>query len=241
MLSNNEIGTIQDIVQIARAVHGTFPDALVHTDAVNAFPWVDVAGLCDEVDLISASAHKVGGPKGVGVLVVRDGVQLVAQTVGGGQERERRSGTQNTAGIVAAGVAFAETARDRTDDVARVGALRNQLGDFIVANCPEARETVDRSLKTVSNLHMTFRGVDSESLLLLCDAAGVYVSAGSSCASGALEASHVLQAIGVEDERLRSAIRMTLGVTTTHTDVEAAGPALAAAVERVRAFGSRQH
>jgi cysteine desulfurase len=241
MLSNNEIGTIQDIVQIARAVHGTFPGSIVHTDSVNAFPWLDVAALCSEVDVITASAHKVGGPKGVGVLGARDNVRLTAQIVGGGQERERRSGTQNTAGIVGAGVAFAATVSSRSEYIDRVTSLRNTLGDYIIDNCTGATETVPRAMKTASNLHLTFDGVEGESLLLLCDAAGVYASAGSSCASGALEPSHVLEAVGTSTDRIRSALRVSLGVATTQAEVEYAGQAVVAAVQRAKAFRPRSH
>jgi cysteine desulfurase len=139
MLANNETGVIQPLSDIAAVVHERAPRALLHTDAVAAFSWLDVATVAADADMISVSAHKFGGPKGVGALVVRDGVRLEPILRGGGQERERRSGTHNVAGIVAMAAAAAATGRDRAATVARVSALRDRLADTIVATTAEGR------------------------------------------------------------------------------------------------------
>src|SRR5438270_2331316 len=134
MLANNEVGTIQPLAEVAQAVRAAAPNAVLHTDAVQAFPWLDVAGLAAEADLVAVSAHKFGGPKGVGALVVREGVVIEPIIHGGGQERDRRSGTYNVAGIVAMAAAMQATVADREDTVARVGALRDRLADGLLAS-----------------------------------------------------------------------------------------------------------
>jgi cysteine desulfurase len=204
------------------------------TDAVQAVPWLDVARLAAPADLVAVSAHKFGGPKGVGALVVRDGVTLRPIIHGGGQERDRRSGTHNVAGIVGMAAALALTVAIREETVARVGALRDTLADGLLAAVDGAAETGARSEKVAGNCHLTFEGVEAESLLMLLDAAGVYASAGSACASGAVEPSHVLSAMGVPRERGLGALRLSLGRTTTEADVELALEAIPAAVARLR-------
>ena len=235
MLTNNEVGTVQPLEQVAALVRERAPAAVLHTDAVAAFPWLDVAAVARAADLVAVSAHKFGGPKGVGALVVREGVRLAPIIHGGGQERDRRSGTYNVAGIVGMAAAVHATVAHRAETVARAGALRDRLADGLLAAVPGAVETGERSAKVAGNCHLSFPGVESEALLVLLDGAGVYASAGSACASGAVEPSHVLVAMGVPRERALGALRLTLGITTTEADVDLALRAVPDSVSRLRA------
>ena len=235
MLANNEVGTIEPLAEVAALVRERAPQAVVHTDAVQAFPWLDVAALGAPADLVAVSAHKFGGPKGVGALVVRQGVTVRPIIHGGGQERDRRSGTHNVAGIAAMAAAMRTTVDRREATVARVRALRDRLADGLLATVPGCTETVDRAAKIAGNCHVSFEGVESEALLVLLDAAGVYVSAGSACASGAVDPSHVLAAMGLSRDRARGALRLSLGPGTTEADVDLALSVIPPAVERVRA------
>ena len=234
MLANNEVGTIQPLAAVAALVREKTVGAAVVTDAVQAFTWLDVARLASAADLVAVSAHKFGGPKGVGALVVREGVPMQPIIHGGGQERDRRSGTHNVAGIVAMAAAMQVTVAQREATVARVTALRDRLADGLLTTVPGAVETGDRSSKVAGNCHLTFEGVEAEALLVLLDAAGVYASAGSACASGASEPSYVLTAMGVPRERGQGALRLSLGPTTTEADVDLALEAIPAAVARLR-------
>jgi cysteine desulfurase len=247
MLANNEVGVIQPLTQVGRLVRKHAPDALLHTDAVQAFPWLDVAALARPADLVSVSAHKFGGPKGVGVLVCRERVagQLAARTIGGGQEQERRSGTQNVAAIVGMAVAARLTVAERDATAARVEKLRDRLADGVLASIPDVVETgarrasdgtVDRSHKVAGSCHVCVSGIESESLLFLLERAEIYASAASSCASGAMEPSHVLAAMGVSRPDAFGSLRLSLGWSSTDADVDAVLAALPPAVERLRAF-----
>ena len=235
MLANNEVGAIEPLAEVAALVRAAAPQAVLHTDAVQAFSWLDVSLLGAPADLVAVSAHKFGGPKGVGALVVRQGATVRPILHGGGQEHDRRSGTHNVAGIVAMAAAMRATVDERDATVARVAALRDRLADGLLAAVPGCVETGDRSTKIAGNCHLSFEGVDSESLLVLLDAAGVYASAGSACASGAVDPSHVLAAMGVPRRRAAGSLRLSLGTGTTGADVDLALAAVPAAVERVRA------
>jgi len=238
MLANNEIGTIQPVADVAEVVRDLAPKAVVHTDAVQAFPWLDVASLASSADLISISAHKFGGPKGVGALVVRDGVDLVARQVGGGQERERRSGTQNVAGIVAMSTAARLTVEERKTTVDRIEPMRDRLADGLLATIDGTHESGDRARKIVGNCHLCFDRIESEALLYLLEKAGIMASAASSCASGAQDPSHVLAAIGLPRSLAGGSLRLSLGTTTTDEDVDRALDVLPDAVARLRLLGS---
>ena len=234
MLANNEVGTIQPLEDIIEVVRTHAPAAVVHTDAVQAFPWLDVADRTSTADLVAVSAHKFGGPKGVGALVVRRGTELAPILHGGGQEQERRSGTHNLAGIVAMAAAMTTTTKHRRATVERVGALRDRLADGLLAAVPGAVETGDRTTKVAGNAHLRFAGIESESLLFLLDEAGVCASAGSACASGAIEPSHVLTAMGIAPDDATTSVRLSLGSTTTDDDVDVALKVLPEAVARLR-------
>ena len=237
MLANNEVGTVQPLAEIAELVRRHAPAAVVHTDAVAAFPWVDVAAAARVADLVAVSAHKFGGAKGVGALVVRPPVKVAPILHGGGQERDRRSGTHNVAGIVAMAAAMRATVVERDEVVARAGALRDRLADGLLAAIADAHETGLRPAKVAGNCHVSFTGVESEALLMLLDGAGVYASAGSACASGAVEPSHVLAAMGVPRDRALGSLRLTLGRDTTGADVDLALAVIPPAVARLREAG----
>lgn len=234
MLANNEVGTIEPLAEVAALVRRLAPQAVLHTDAVQAFPWLDVAVRASVADLVAVSAHKFGGPKGVGALVVRQGVTVKPIIHGGGQERDRRSGTHNVAGIVAMAAAMRATVDERDATVVRVRALRDRLADGLLSAVPGCTETGDRASKIAGNCHVSFEGVESEELLVLLDAAGVYASAGSACASGAVDPSHVLAAMGMSRAQAVGSLRLSLGTATTEGDVDLALEAIPAAVERLR-------
>ena len=234
MLANNEVGTIQPLDDVVDVVRHHAPGARLHTDAVQAFPWLDVATAAARADLVAVSAHKFGGPKGVGALVVRDGTKVAPTLHGGGQEQERRSGTHNVAGIVGMAAAMTATVRERTQTVARVRLQRDRLVDGLLATVADVRETGDRATKIAGNAHLRFGGVESEALLFLLDEAGICASAGSACASGAIEPSHVLTAMGIPADEARTSIRLSLGTTTTDDDVDQAAKVIGDIVVRLR-------
>lgn len=240
MAVNNETGVIADVAAVVDLVRGEAPDALIHTDAVQALAWIDVPTVCAEVDLLSLSAHKFGGPQGVGLLAVRDGVPLRAQLLGGGQERGRRSGTQNVAGVVGAAAAADVTAGTRIESVGRLGRLRDRLADGLVAAVDDAVETAvsggDRSGKIAGNCHLCLPGVEAEALLVLLEDRDVYASAASSCSSGAQDPSHVLAAMDVPRSLAAGSLRLSLGWSSSDADIDAALDAVPAAVERLRVF-----
>ncbi len=234
MAANNETGVIQPTAEVAALRDRLAPQAALHVDAVQALCWIDLAEHCGAADLISISAHKFGGPKGVGALIVRSGTALRPQILGGGQESGRRSGTQNTTGIAAMAAAAAAVLAERDDQVVRVRALRDRLVDGVLATTPDAFETGNRAYKTANVAHFCFDGVESEALLFLLERADIMASAASSCASGALDPSHVLAAMGYGRTQAKGSLRMSLGYTTTEADVDAAIAAVPAAVARLR-------
>jgi cysteine desulfurase len=234
MAVNNEVGSISDLAAVAAVVRDRAPQALLHTDAVQAACWLDLRDVWPHVDLLSLSAHKFGGPKGVGVLAARDGSALEPLIVGGGQERDRRSGTHNVAGIAAMAQALADTDAERTEEVVRIGALRDRLVSGLTGGLAEGRETVPPTAKIAGSAHVMFEGVESEALLYLLDQAGVCASAASACASGAMDPSHVLAAMGVERSWAQGALRMSLGRTTSPADVDRALDVLTEAVSTLR-------
>ena len=240
MAVNNEVGTITDLAAVSRLVRERAPKALLHTDAVQAACWLDLRAITPLVDLMSLSAHKFGGPKGVGVLTVRDGVRLAPLIMGGGQERERRSGTHNVAGIVALAEALCITDADRDRENERLRVLRDRLIDGITSQLDGVLETVPREMKIAGSAHVCFSGVESEALLYLLDEADVCASAASSSASGAMERSHVLTAMGVEPAWSQGALRMSLGHTSSRDDVDRAIDVIVDAVTTLRRADQRR-
>lgn len=238
MAVNNETGVITDMRAVSALVRRHAPNAVLHTDAVQAACWIDLRDLWPLVDSMAVSAHKFGGPKGVGALIVREGVTFEPIVLGGGQERDRRSGTHNVAGIVAMAEALRATDAERAHEVARITALRDTLLAGLSA-IPGVRRTVPDSVSVPGVAHVCFADVESESLLYLLDEADVCASAASACASGAMEPSHVLLAMGVEREWSAGALRLSMGHTTTAADVERTVQVVTAAVERIRTAAAR--
>ena len=234
MAVNNEVGTVQPLDEVARIVADGAPGAVLHTDAVQAVPWLDVGRTTGPAALVSISGHKFGGPKGSGALVVRAGVRVRPRLDGGGQERGRRSGTPNVAGAVATAAALAATVDGRTEDVARVTALRDRLADGLLASVPGAVETGARAHRVAGILHLRVPGVESEAAVVLLDEAGVAASAGAACSSGAVEPSHVLEAMGLDRREASSGLRFSLGVTTTGQYVDHALARVPGVVDRLR-------
>lgn len=235
MAANNEVGAIQPIAacaEIAKARRAVF-----HTDAVQALPWLDLREA--RADLLAIAAHKAGGPKGVGALIVRRGTPVEPIVHGGGQERGLRSGTYNVAGIAGFGAAVAAVRRTLEQDAARVEALRDDLQARLLQRLDPGGAgrvvvSAGRAPRLPNNLHLRIAGVEAEPLLLLLDAAGVAASSGSACQSGAAEASHVLLAMGVPKAEAMTALRLTLGRQTTAADIDFAVEQVVAAVERLR-------
>jgi cysteine desulfurase len=230
MLANNETGVLQPVAEAARLARDR--GALVHCDAVQAAGKVPVDVKALGADLLTLSAHKLYGPKGIGCLVVRRGTPMVPLVRGGGQERNRRAGTENVAGIVAFGAA-ARIARDGLEqEAARVGALRDRLEARLLA-LPGA-ETNGRDPRLPNTANVSFAGAEAEDLVIALDLEGIAVSTGAACAAGAVEPSHVLRAMGFAPERVQSSLRISLGRATTAPDVDHAAEVIAAVLGRVR-------
>jgi len=234
MLANNEVGTVNDLAAVAAVVTDQAPTARLHTDAVQAARWLDVASAASPCDLISVTAHKIGGPAGIGALVVRDGTPIRPRQVGGGQERERRSGTQDVAGAVGLATALRLAAAEREEVVARVGALRDRLTKGLAAAIEDLVDTVGDAERVAGTCHVCIPGVAAEAVLFLLDEAGICASAASSCASGAQQASHVLAAMGLPFELAMGSLRLSLGPGTTDADVDRALEVVPGAVARLR-------
>jgi len=235
MTVNNEVGSINDIAAIGRLTRRHAPQAVLHTDAVQAVSWLDLRDITPHVDLLALSGHKFGGPKGVGVLIERGGPKVDPLIIGGGQERERRSGTHNTAGIVALAVALELTDAERETENVRIAELRDRLVAGLQRSIPGVRETLETADKVAGSAHVCISGVESEALLYLLDEASVCASAASACASGAMEPSHVLAAMGIPRHEAMGALRLTLGHTTQVADIDRGVEAITGAVDRLRA------
>ncbi|HEY1653268.1 MAG TPA: cysteine desulfurase family protein [Acidimicrobiales bacterium] len=236
MTANNETGVIQPVVDVVDAVRRSAPNACVFTDAVQAAPFLDLAEVTAGADLVGLSAHKCGGPVGIGALAVGPRVALRPRQHGGGQERERRSGTQDVAGAVGMATALQLVTKERTAASTRVAGLRDRLAQGLLAAVPSAHRTVPECVPVLpGHLHLCLSGVDREELLVALGAEGICVSGGSSCASGALEPSYVLAAMGVETGLATGAVRFTLGYDTTDDDIDralAVVPGVAATLRR---------
>ena len=234
MAVNNEVGSISPLRQVAKIVRANAPGAVLHTDAVQATCWQDLREISKLVDVMSLSAHKFGGPKGMGVTMQRIGLEIDPLIVGGGQERDRRSGTHNVGGIMATAAALRETDSTRDVEIARVTKLRDALVDAVIAGLDDVLETVGRDKRVPGIAHLCIAGCESEAILFLLDEAMICASAASACASGAMEPSHVLSAMGIDPKYTMGALRMSLGHTTTERDIDRASTALITAVHQLR-------
>jgi cysteine desulfurase len=237
MAANNETGAVADLEAVAAVIDGRAP---LHTDAVAAARWLDLAAAARAAAMVSVSAHKLGGPVGVGALVVRPGVALRPRQVGGGQERDRRSGTASVAGAVGLATALRLAAEERDVAGERVAKQRDRL----LVGLATAVDGLDATLpagtpRLPGTAHLCVRGVESEALLFLLDERGVCASAASSCASGAQQSSHVLAAMGVDPALGRGSLRLSLAPSTTEADVDLALAAVPAAVAQLRAGAGR--
>jgi cysteine desulfurase len=230
--ANNEIGTVQPIQELARlAAEAGVP---FHTDAVQAVGQIPVDFAASGVAAMTVTGHKVGGPVGVGALLLGRDVAATPVLHGGGQERDVRSGTLDAAGVAAFAVAVETSVKSQVDYAARVGSLRDSLIERVRAVVPDAVYNGDPADRLPGNAHFSFPGCEGDALLMLLDAQGVACSTGSACSAGVAQPSHVLLAMGADDDRARSSLRFTLGHTSTTADVDALLTALPGAVERAR-------
>lgn len=235
MTANNETGVIQPLADVIESVRRRAPAACVFTDAVQAAPYVDLADVAVDVEMVGLSAHKFGGPVGTGALAVSSRVKLAPRLYGGGQERERRSGTPDVAGAVGMATALQLVAKDRGAASVRISELRDRLAQGLLAAVPWAHRTVPAGVPVLpGHLHLCLPGVDREELLVALGAEGICVSGGSSCASGALEPSHVLAAMGLDRDVAVGAVRFSLGYDTTEGDVDRALAVVPGVAARLR-------
>lgn len=228
MLANNEVGTIEPVAELADIAHAN--GVLMHTDAVQAAGHIPVMLDRLNVDLLSISAHKFGGPKGIGALIVRSGVQIESMIYGGAQERGLRAGTENTSAIVGMGRALSLAVQDMAETTARVSCLRDALERELLA-IPGVRVNGDRANRLPGHLHVTVEEANTSSLLMQLDMAGIAASAGSACTSGAVERSHVVTAMGIAGDR-QADIRFTLGAENTEGEIAAVAETLRRILKR---------
>lgn len=234
MMANNEVGTIEPIAEIGKLAkeHGiTF-----HTDAVQAVGSIPVDVNALNVDLLSISAHKFGGPKGIGVLYVRNGVRPEVFLHGGAQERSRRAGTENVASIVGMGKAITLATENLPEKMKKITALRDELIKEIKARIPHIKLNGHPEMRLPGNVNFSFQFIEGESLLLMLDLNGISASSGSACTSGSLDPSHVLLALGLPHEIAHGSLRLSIGEQNTKEEIDAVLDKLPAIVERLRAM-----
>lgn len=234
MAANNEIGTIEPLKEIGAIAreHGI----LFHTDAVQAYGHIPLPVDELSIDLLSASGHKLHGPKGVGFLYIRNGVRVGSFIQGGAQERSRRAGTLNTAGIVGMGEAARIAAEQMEESISRQTKLRDYLIDRVLSEIPYSRLNGERANRLPGNANFCFRFIEGESLLILLDQKGICASSGSACTSGSLDPSHVLLAIGLPHEIAHGSLRLTLSEETTKEEIDYTVDELKKIVERLRSM-----
>ena len=241
MTANNEIGTIEPVREIADAVKSLRKDVLIHTDAVQAFGQIGLQDISKHVDLLSASSHKLGGPKGVGMLFVRDGVKFSPYIRGGMQESGRRAGTENVAGIAGFGAAAEYSFAGLDAKISEETALRDRmiakLADITDVIINGAYSEGDFSRRLPGNVSVCIKGIEGESALIMLDQKGICASSGSACASGAREPSHVLKAIGRADDEAKGSLRFTLSAHNTEEEIDTAVEVLKEIVGRLRSRG----
>ncbi len=237
MYANNEVGTIEPVAEIARAVKRRNPRALVHTDAVQAAGALDLNVNRLGVDLLALAAHKFYGPKGVGALYVRDGVRLAPLVLGGAQERNRRAGTENVAGAVGLATALRLAYEELDARNRHCARLRDRLLHEIPARIPGVHVNGPGAgaARLPNNVNCSIAGVEIEALLLGLDLAGIAASNGSACTAGSLEPSHVLTAMGLPEELARNSLRLTLGKDTSESEIERVLNVLPPLIARLRA------
>ncbi len=237
MWANNEVGTVQPVVELAEVAHAA--GIPLHTDAVQAVGQLPVDFAASGVDAMTVTGHKYGGPLGAGALLLGRGVACTPLLHGGGQERDVRSGTFDTPSLAGLAAATAVAVERRPVTAQRLSGLRDDLVRRVLAAVPDAVLNGDPVDRLPGNAHFSFPGCEGDSLLLLLDARGIEVSTGSACSAGVARPSHVLVAMGADDDRARASLRFSLGHTSTAADVDALLAALPAVVDRARRVPSR--
>jgi cysteine desulfurase len=232
MHANNEIGTIQPVAAIAAIAHEQ--GAIVHTDAVQSTAKIPVDVRALGVDLLSLSAHKLNGPKGVGALWIKRGTRMLPILTGGKHERNRRAGTENVPAIVGLGVAARLAAAKLESEATRVAGLRDRLEQGILTHVPGTAVNGDPQNRVPNTTNISFDRVEAESLLIALDLEGIAVSTGSACSSGTLEPSHVLRAMGLSTHRTQNSLRFSLGQFSTEAEVDRVLEVLPRLVEKLR-------
>ena len=234
MAANNEIGTIQPIREIGEIAHAH--GVLFHTDAVQAFAQIPINVDECHIDMLSASGHKLNGPKGIGFLYIRKGVKIRSFIHGGAQERKRRAGTENVPGIVGLGKAVELATATMEERAAKETELRDYAISRIEKEIPYCRLNGDRVKRLPNNINFSFRFIEGESMLIKLDFKGICASSGSACTSGSLDPSHVLLAIGLPHEIAHGSLRMTLGADTTKEEIDYTVDCLKEIVEEIRSM-----
>jgi cysteine desulfurase nifS len=239
MFANNEVGTIMPIAEIGKVCRER--GVLFHTDAVQAVGHVPIDVKAMNIDMLSLSAHKFHGPKGVGALYMKKGVRLPAYVMGGAQERNRRAGTENVAGIVGLGAAIELATENLAESAARMTKLRDKLIAGIAARIPEVKLNGHPTLRLPNNVNYSIKYIEGESILLMLDMNGIAASSGSACTSGSLDPSHVLLALGLTHEVAHGSVRLTLSDETTEEDIDYVLEVLPKVAERLRAMSPLYH
>ena len=234
MAANNEIGTIAPLYEIGKLCADR--GVMLHTDAVQAYGHIPIDVKEMNIGMLSLSAHKLNGPKGAGAIYMRSGLTFPPLTTGGGQERNRRSGTENVPGIVGLGEAARLRKAQMEEETTRVGALTRRLIDGVLANIPEVRLTGHPTNRLPGTASFAIRAVEGESMILMLDNAGICASTGSACSTGSLDPSHVLLGIGLSHELAHGSLRLSLGIETTEEDVDYILEKLPPIVEKLRAM-----
>lgn len=234
MFANNEIGTIEPVAEIGRIAHEH--GVLFHTDAVQAYTQVPIDVEAMNIDMLSASAHKIHGPKGIGFLYIRRGVKIRSFVHGGAQERRRRAGTENVPGIIG----FAKAAEVATKNMEEITGKERKVRDYLIARIekeiPYARLNGDREKRLPNNVNFCFRFIEGESMLIMLDGKGICASSGSACTSGSLDPSHVLLAIGLPHEIAHGSLRLSISDETTTEEADFVVDELKKIIERLRSM-----
>ncbi len=232
MFANNEVGTINPIAEIGKICRDK--GVLFHTDAVQATGHVPIDVVKMNIDMLSVSAHKFHGPKGVGVLYIRKGVRIPSLIIGGGQEKKRRAGTENVPGIVGLATALKIANEHMAENAVKVGALRDKLMKGIAETIPDVKLNGHPTMRLPNNVNYSIRYIEGESILLMLDINGIAASSGSACTSGSLDPSHVLLAMGLPHEIAHGSLRLTLSEFTTEEEIDYVLDLLPQIVQRLR-------
>lgn len=239
MFANNEVGTIMPIAEIGKVCRER--GVLFHTDAVQTVGHVPIDVKAMNIDMLSLSAHKFHGPKGVGALYMKKGIRLPSYVMGGAQERNRRAGTENVAGIVGLGAAIALATQTLEESAARMTKLRDKLIAGIAQRIPEVKLNGHPTMRLPNNVNYSIKYIEGESILLMLDMNGIAASSGSACTSGSLDPSHVLLALGLSHEVAHGSVRLTLSDETTEEDIDYVLDVLPKVAERLRAMSPLYH